>query len=274
MSITVITTFPEKAYEVYAQRMIESFIECWPKNIKLHVYYEGQCPSINNPQVKYTDLHKASPELVAFKNKHKNDPVANGQVEEIPGGVRRVTLHGHKDKMKGSFLWDAVRFAHKTFCVAHAINNINSDMILWLDADTYTFAKIPESFVRNTLPDNKLTCYLGRGGIYPECGWVGYNKNHKKIYEFINAWTSLYTTGKIFQEIEWHDSYLYWQILKRVAPNEGHDIGIMTEGNVAPHVFINSDLGKYIDHMKGKRKIKGKSYKKDLYTVRTEEYWK
>ena len=81
-------------------------------------------------------------------------------------------------------------------------------------------------------------------------------------------------SGKIFQEIEWHDSYLYWQILKRVAPNEGYDIGIMTEGNVAPHVFINSDLGKYIDHMKGKRKIKGKSYKKDLYTVRTEEYWK
>ena len=107
MSITVITTFPEKAYKVYAQRMIESFIECWPKNIKLHVYYEGQCPPINDSQVKYIDLHKVSPELVAFKNKHKNDPVANGQVEEIPGGVRRVTLHSHKDKMKGSFLWDA-----------------------------------------------------------------------------------------------------------------------------------------------------------------------
>jgi hypothetical protein len=29
------------------------------------------------------------PELFNFKNKHKDDPVANGELQEIPGGVRR-----------------------------------------------------------------------------------------------------------------------------------------------------------------------------------------
>ena len=187
MAISVITTFPEKNYKVYAERMIDSFIYYWPKNINLYVYYEGECPPKINHQVKYIDLHKASPDLVAFKNKYKNDPVANGELQEIPSGVRRRPEAGNKDKGKGSYLWDSVRFAHKTFCVEHALKTIDADMILWLDADTYTFTNIPESFIRSTLPEDKLTCYLGRGDIYPECGWVGYNKNHPKLMEFINT---------------------------------------------------------------------------------------
>jgi len=258
--ITVVTTFPPHAYETYAKRMLENFEQNWPKDIQLLCYYEQNKPDVASNRIEYRDLEALAPQLVDFKTRHKDNPHANGQSP-------------YKDKK--SYLWDAVRFAHKTFCVDHAGRNCgDTDILIWCDADTVTFKPITQDFLETLLPENAYCSYLGRTQMYPECGWVGYNKNHKKIYEFINAWTSLYTTGKIFQEIEWHDSYLYWQILKRVAPNEGYDIGIMTEGNVAPHVFINSDLGKYIDHMKGKRKIKGKSYKKDLYTVRTEEYWK
>jgi hypothetical protein len=272
MSIAVITTFPEKNYKVYGERMIDSFVFHWPKDIPLYVYYEGERPPKHNAQIKYVDLHDASPQLVAFKDKYKNDPVANGEVNEIPGGVRRLKNAGKNDKGKGSFLWDAVRFSHKTFCVAHAIKTIDADMILWLDADTYTFANIPNEFVRSTLPEDKLTCYLGRGGMYPECGWVGYNKKHPKIMDFIKAWTDLYTKDTIFNEVEWHDSYLYWQILQRVAPNDGHDIGVGS-GHDGQHIFVNSDLGQYIDHMKGKRKIQGSSAKSDLRKQRTESYW-
>jgi hypothetical protein len=38
--------------------------------------------------------------------------------------------------------------------------------------------------------------------------------------------------------------------------------------------MINSDLGKYFDHLKGDRKEVGKSNKpKDLKVKRTERYW-
>jgi wyosine [tRNA(Phe)-imidazoG37] synthetase (radical SAM superfamily) len=40
------------------------------------------------------------------------------------------------------------------------------------------------------------------------------------------------------------------------------------------HPIINSKLGAYIDHMKGERKVRGKSDKKDLKVQRTEDYWK
>ncbi len=83
----------------------------------------------------------------------------------------------------------------------------------------------------------------------------------------------MYKDNTIFDELEWHDSYLYWQVLQKVAPNEGYDIGVGA-GHDGQHIFVNSDLGQYIDHMKGKRKIKGKSSRTDLRKVRTETYWK
>ena len=39
------------------------------------------------------------------------------------------------------------------------------------------------------------------------------------------------------------------------------------------HPLINSILGNYFDHMKGARKTKGKSQRKDLISARAESYW-
>ena len=39
-------------------------------------------------------------------------------------------------------------------------------------------------------------------------------------------------------------------------------------------VFINSELGLYMDHMKGKRKQVGTSQKKDLRNIPNVDYWK
>ena len=271
-SLAVVTTFPPNRWTTYAKRMIESHIQHWPDDVKLYVYYEKQKPDLVNEKVIYVDLEKESPELTAFKQKHKGDPVANGETTEIPGGVRRLPGAGDKDKNKGSFLWDAVRFSHKSFTVAHALKNIDTDYVLWLDADTFTFRPITKEFVVSLLPSDNLVNYLGRI-TYPECGWVCYNRRHPKINQFIDEWTKLYTTGTIFKEIEWHDSYLFWQVLKRIAPTEGVDIG-KGAGVEGLHVFINSVLGDYIDHMKGKRKIKGKSSLSDLRGKKEQAYWK
>ncbi len=271
-SLAVITTFPPNRWEAYGKRMLESFIENWPEDVKLYVYYEKELPPIQHEKIVYIDLEKENPDLVSFKERHKNDPVANGELQEIEGGVRRRPEAGKNDKGKGSFLWDAVRFAHKTFAVAHAIKNIEVDVVLWLDADTFTFRSIPKEFVLNLLPVDKLVNYLGRGEKYPECGWVSYNRRHYLINTFIETWTNLYKNDTLFKHLEWHDSYVFWQVLKEVGEQDGYDIG-KGAGAKGHHIFINSVLGAYVDHMKGKRKVKGKSSATDLRTNRAEEYW-
>ena len=273
ISLSVITTFPPNRWQAYAKRMLESHIEFWPNDVKLYAYYEGNKPNLIHDKIEYVNIEDVNPELVKFKQKHKNDPVANGELQEIPGGVRRDPKAGKNDRGKGSYLWDAVRFSHKTFAVDHAIKNIATDYVLWLDADTYTFRPITKEFVTSLLPKDKLVNFLGRGQKYPECGWVCYNRLHPQINQFMDTWTGLYKNNTIFKELEWHDSYLFWQILKRVAPNEGVDIG-KGAGAKGHHIFINSVLGEYIDHMKGKRKIKGKSSANDLRTKHNQDYWK
>jgi hypothetical protein len=272
-TLTVVTTFPPNRWTAYAKRMVESHIEFWPDDVMLCAYYEKDKPNLEHEKIKFINIEEANPELVNFKQRHRNDPVANGEVQEIPNGVRRNPEAGNNDKGKGSYLWDAVRFSHKTFAVDHAIKNADTDYVLWLDADTYTFRPITKDFVFDLLPDDKLLNYLGRGDIYPECGWVCYNQRHPKITKFMSYWTDMYINDTIFNELEWHDSYLFWQCVKRIAPNEGVDIG-KGAGAKGHHVFINSQLGSYIDHMKGKRKVLGKSSKSDLRGSRNEDYWK
>ena len=67
---------------------------------------DGVLPGMTD-RIQWIDLNTAEPELFKFKNKHKNDPVANGELEEIKGGVRRpaeLQAMGGNDKNKGSFL--------------------------------------------------------------------------------------------------------------------------------------------------------------------------
>ena len=114
-TLAVVTTFPPNRWTTYAKRMIQSHVDYWPDDVKLYAYYEGTKPDFEHNKVQFVNIEEANPELIAFKSRHKDDPVANGETREIPGGVRRDPNAGKNDRGKGSYLWDAVRFAHKTF---------------------------------------------------------------------------------------------------------------------------------------------------------------
>ena len=51
------------------------------------------------------------------------------------------------------------------------------------------------------------------------------------------------------------------------------NINLTPWGKNYDHVFINSILGEYMDHMKGDRKNIGKSMRSDIFNERKSEYW-
>jgi hypothetical protein len=280
MKIKLVTSYKPGTWTQYAEKSVKSVLENWP-DIAVNVYHEGPSEETKmfHPRLKWIDLHTVQPNLVKFKNKYKDDPVANGELQEIPGGVRRpkeLQTIGGSDKNKGSYLWAAVRFANKVFCVTHAIKTSvekEYDYVVWLDADTYTFRPMPREFLENLLPKDTMLTYLGRenpklndGGKYPECGFVGYNLRHPEIQNFAREWEEIYNTDHIFKLLEWHDSYVLWHLSKIYRKEKNikvHDIGYW-KGVKGHHVFVNSELGLYIDHMKGKRKQIGSSAKNDF----------
>jgi len=294
MKIKVITSYKPGCWEQYGKKGIESMAEQFPPEVDIVVYAEEPKPDCNYERIQWIDLNTAEPELFKFKNKHKDDPVANGELQEIPGGVRRpaeLQTKGGMDKNKGSFLWAAVRFANKVFCVVNAVRNSKDyDYVVWIDGDTFTFRPVPMNFFEKMLPKDTMLTYLGRenpklndGGKYPECGFVGYNMKHPEIQNFVNDWEKLYTTDNVFKLLEWHDSYVFWHLSKMYRKEKNilvNDIGYW-KGVKGHHVFVNSELGLYMDHMKGKRKKQGTSAKNDLRAnpnapadIFAVDYWK
>ena len=285
MKIKVITSYKPGTWNEFAKRGIDSMAEQFPKEIDIVLYCEEPQPKNVNTRIKCIDLNTAEPELFNFKNKHKNDPVANGKLQQIEGGIRRspeLQTLGGQDKNKESFLWDAVRFANKVFCIVNAVrNSAEYDYVLWLDADTFTFRPVPMDFFENILPADTMLTYLGRenpilndGGVYPECGFVGYNLRHPEIQNFVNDWEQLYITDDVFKLLEWHDSFIFWHLNKKYKKEKNIKVNNIGKGVKGHHVFINSELGLYMDHMKGKRKQAGTSGKNDLRIPITLEYWK
>ena len=292
MKLKIITSYKPGTWKSFAKRGIHSMAEKFPKDVDIFLYCEEQKPQDVNNRIQCIDLIKAEPELFNFKNKYKDDPVANGKLTQIPNGVRRSNTLQGLDKDKESFLWDAVRFSNKVFCIINAVRNSKDyDYVLWIDADTFTFRPVPLDFFQNLLPQDTMLTYLGRenptlndGGVYPECGFVGYNLKHPEIQNFITDWENLYKTGEVFDILEWHDSFVFWHLSKIYRKNKNikvNDIGYQ-KGVKGHHVFINSELGLYMDHFKGKRKEGNASWKKDFKgqtleatkDVRNLDYWK
>lgn len=255
MKYTVITTFHPAGLKQYGQTMISSFEKYWPTSVDLIAYAENCNPAVDRTQV--IDLLSACPDLVAFKEKHKDNPVANGT-------VMKETGLPYKDN---NFKWDAVRFSHKVFAVIHACQNIDSDWIIWLDADSKTFTPVPEDFLSTICDNTALACYLGRREKYhSECGWVAYNKNHPELQNFINDWKKLYTSDQLFDLKEYHDSFVF-DVLRKRYQDRGvkfYNLSPELPGKGPGHPFIASKLGEYMDHMKGsKRKALGHSLPDD-----------
>ncbi len=269
--ITVVTTFHKPGLDLYAQNFLNSFHRYVDKRVKMIAYAEDCDPIVyDNSQIKIFDHHARLPKLVKFKDTWKNIPKANGDVTDDPIRSRR------KDSGKG-FKWHAIRFANKVYAVLDAARTCNSDILIWMDADSIVHTKMPLEFYEDFIPDDVFLSYAGRKGKYTECGWYSMNLRHPYADEFFNEFERMYNDAEngIFQLDEWHDSFVFdvvrkWHEKKFSVNNFNYSRGLI---NGEGHPIINSRLGGYIDHMKGNRKETGRSMQSDLTVRRSEKYW-
>ena len=110
MKIKVLTSYKPGTWNEYAKRAVDSVLQHWPQDTQVAVYHEAQSQDVfEHPRVEWLDAHKVQPDLLKFKNKYKDDPVANGEINEIPNGVRRPVPMAPK----GSFCFCTVRELEK-----------------------------------------------------------------------------------------------------------------------------------------------------------------
>ena len=275
--ITVVTTFHQAGLDLYGQQFLYSFAKHVDQKIKMIVYAEDCAPINPNPmQITILDAKEELPKLNAFKEQWKDVPKANGiPPEDIK---RRRPRDWHKE-----FKWNAVRFANKVYAVLDACERTKG-WCVWMDADTVVHSDWTYTQFKELLPENAYITYVGRGKgsqTWPECGFYGLNLNHPVCHSFLEDFERMYEDAEngMFKLEEWHDSYIFGEVLKKYAQFPSHDYSAemyLREARTGGggHPLINGPLGKWIDHMKGGRKSKGKSYKKDIMVSRTEDYWR
>lgn len=278
-NITVVTTFHKPGLDLYGQRFLDSFAERVDKRIKLLVYAEDCNPSVDPMCENITVLNakETLPKLNAFKSKWGNVPYANGDITNHP--ARR----GRKDWQK-KFKWDAIRFANKTYAVFDACER-SEDWCVWMDADTFVHSDWTYDQFKALLPEDKWITYVGRGKgsqTWPECGFYGMNLNHGACKQFLEEFERMYEDAEngMFKLVEWHDSFIFGDIVNRMKVLRPDVLDYSAEmylkearSGGGGHPLINTVLGKWIDHMKGDRKVTGKSKASDIMVNRTERYW-
>ena len=238
----VITSFNFAGWERYGKRFIESWKEFAPPSIRLTVYYEGdEFENLDFPQgISWRPI-----EEVEF-------------LRDYMESLRFPIMHGIvRDKYDINY--DA-RMARKTFMQIHSARKFGGK-VFWMDADAVLYKHMPESFLDQQLPDNKFSCFLGRDGWYfTESGFIGFNADHPIAKDFFRAYAHVFITGVIFTQQWWHDCIGYDQI-RFLAYQQGHEGEFVNLSSHVPkgtmHPHANSEIGKYVKHLKGDRKETG-----------------
>tara|TARA_B100000686_G_C16575295_1_gene855150 strand:- start:179 stop:1021 length:843 start_codon:yes stop_codon:yes gene_type:complete len=274
-SLTIVTTWGTKYWPNPVQPCIESTINNWPDHAKILLYPDDMSQQINSDRCYHFDLCKEQPKLQDFIDRHKDNPKFNPRIKQTEQEQRDF------DKNTQIYIYDCVRFSYKVFACIDAYQKTNPDMLWYLDADLLTFEKIPMSWLEHIIPDTAFTSYLGRPKKgFSETGYYAFNTAHKYAMEFFERWQTYYDKDRFLELKGYTDSFTFdgarLELEKEgKIKNEDLNDGRWSGERKSRHPFINSELGQYMDHMKGyDRKARMSSKKRDLTTKQTHPYWK
>jgi hypothetical protein len=237
-------------------RMVESFVANWPSEcLPLILYAEDfAIPEMSGVEVR------ALPGWIAeFKERWGKTPAYNGH---RAGGY--------------DYRFDAVKFAHKIAALTDAGLRTDADVLVWIDADTFTHSKVTAERLEGMLPAAAYMAWLDRMRSHPESGFMMFRCAHNYHQNFMEALRNLYTTGDLFKLRETHDAFAIQNTVqaKVIHGKIPVPVSLSGAGFRTSHPFVNGPLGEIMDHCKGPlRKANGRSHKRDLIIPRDHPYW-
>lgn len=238
---TIITSLNKQYLEDTAKVNLESWTRNLPDDVKIIAYSEEDLRYKNN-RITFRDLYAEAPELVAFKEKFKDNPNYNGKLgTKLEGNAK-------------AFKWKGIKFAHKTYAIFSGSKTQTQGWLIWLDADVLMHEPITYEWLSEKFPADKSIVYLGRPEAYDECGLMGYNLDNEFAKNFLQRFETEYNNG-LQGYRETHDSWIFYQLrLAHKDQSEFLDLNPNPINNKSP--FNNSGINKVMVHTKGKKKQK------------------
>lgn len=246
---SVITTFNKQGFDICAREMVTSFDKFWSKDITLNIYYED----MNVPETK------SSNRVFFFSF---NEEVKKWYKFQSNYFLRE--LNKPDNSINSFYKYSAIKFAHKVYAIEKQLEKNISEYLIWLDSDVITFNRVTSSFIETLIEKDSYLTFLGREHInfHSEAGFLIFNTKNKFHKIFWEKMMEMYDQGRLFNENEWHDSYIFDVVRLELEKNSLKNINIslmgLNKSKDQLNVFDNSVLGKFMNHFKGNRKLKVK----------------
>lgn len=261
--LTVCTGWSPAGYIEYGRRFFETFDAHWPTYVDLVVYGEESVP-LRSSCGRRTAFRLLStiPGCMEFLQRHDNR-IARGQQPDV-SNVGKWKPKNHAAQY--NYRFDAWKFCRQGFIPFDAMQwcptTTERDLLCWLDGDVVTHSNLPPRCIEHLLPADKDVAYLGRGAKHSEIGFQLYdisrvgevNSADLPVVKMLRAFRDIYATDEVFRLKEWHSAFVFDEARRRSGV-AGHDLTPGGEG----HVWHQSPLRAWTDHLKGKRKAKGRS---------------
>jgi hypothetical protein len=239
-----ITTCNAAGWETYGRNMARSFARYWPAEVPLAIYAEGFVPDVF---CEALNLETQAKWLEPWKAAHRHlKPV--------------------------DFRQDAVRFSHKVAAIGAAADGPDG-ILIWIDADTVTHSPVTVEWLDRLFPQRATVAWLDRWATYPECGFLMFRLPEAR--QLLAEVVRLYQTDELFQLPAWTDCHAIQHVVEAAVKRGGIQVASLSgDAKGHGHPLINGPLGACIDHLKGRRKERGRSHAHDLMRPRREEYWR
>lgn len=210
---------------------------------------------------KYYD-HCGKAMLESFVSKFEDKSIVLYNEDNFTPLVKNVELMGWKlgqEYQKFIDRWKehkkVVTFAKKGFSVIHAMNNIECDRLIWLDADSIITLPIHNELIRFISPSDTLSSHfkvqhVKDDKVYTSCetGFFILNKTHPNFKDFRNTYTEIYIKDQHQNLRRFYDGEVYGETVLRLEAK-----GIkMVNLNPGPHKtpISRSVIAPYFQHFK------------------------
>lgn len=247
--IAVATTFPNDYFGLCAAEMLASFKAYWPEEIKIYIQLDEQ------PENDFHVLNNAIIDILSDDRAY---------IAGMWDDDQKEFMERWKDHKPESYMDDVVRFSHKVFALEKCADAIKDDVdyLIWLDADVITKSTIDYEWLKKVLPDERqVVSYLGRPGLYSECGWVAYSLKAGG-YDLLKDMRDTYLNLNYDQFMKSVRGVTDCHIFDvcRTDPQEawaGKNLSEHYEHGKTPiDVWPFTTLGERLEHRKGNRKVK------------------
>lgn len=235
---SVITSFPNNMFDVYARQMLTNFVQHWPAQIPILVFLDD-----DKLVDQVTKLIRPQDAVCVFNNKDRTTFLERNQGKDSPDDYRK----------------QACRFCHKVFALKDAADYwkastdpLKARYLIWLDADVLITRPVTLTEINKCLPkDGDIVSYLGRKDWdHSECGWLAFDLNHPQAEFFMQLLYNEYTSDAVYKKTQWHDSWLF-DLMRKDMQNVGGTFTNLTADKPGMEIWPQSPMAAWSRHYKG-----------------------